>query len=66
MSELSWQKSSFSEGGAANCVEIATYSTGLAHLRESDEPTIVIETTATALGALLRTVTEGVTGIARG
>ncbi|MDC0772859.1 DUF397 domain-containing protein [Streptomyces sp. HD] len=58
MSELRWQKSSFSEGGAANCLELATDPTGRPHLRESDTPSSVIVTTPAALGDLLRAVAD--------
>ncbi|MBA2944326.1 DUF397 domain-containing protein [Streptomyces himalayensis] len=59
MSELRWQKSSFSEGGAANCVELALTPTGTPHLRESDTPATVIATTPAALRALLRGIKAG-------
>ncbi|WP_333482318.1 DUF397 domain-containing protein [Streptomyces sp. RPT161] len=42
-SELKWRKSSFSEGGAADCVEVATGAAGASHLRESDDPRTVIK-----------------------
>ncbi|WP_327727941.1 DUF397 domain-containing protein [Streptomyces sp. NBC_00487] len=53
MSDFSWQKSSFSEGGAANCVEIAAATTSRVHLRESATPETVIATTSAALHAFL-------------
>ncbi|MFE7841636.1 DUF397 domain-containing protein [Streptomyces sp. NPDC057474] len=53
MFDFSWQKSSFSEGGAANCVEIAANPAGRPHLRESDTPATVIAATPEALHALL-------------
>ncbi|MDX3232624.1 DUF397 domain-containing protein [Streptomyces sp. ME19-01-6] len=59
MSRLIWRKSSFSEGGAVNCLEVATGPTGTPHLRESDDPNTVIATTPTALRALLRTIKTG-------
>ncbi|MER8160147.1 DUF397 domain-containing protein [Streptomyces sp. NPDC094472] len=59
MSRLIWRKSSFSEGGAVNCLEVATDPTGTPHLRESDDPHTVITTTPTALRALLRTMETG-------
>ncbi|MFD8382809.1 DUF397 domain-containing protein [Streptomyces sp. NPDC059679] len=59
MSRLIWRKSSFSEGGALNCVEVATDPTGTLHLRESDDPHTVITTTPTTLHALLRTIKTG-------
>lgn len=59
MSQLIWRKSSFSEGGAVNCVEIATDPTGTPHLRESDAPHAVITTTPAALRGLLRAIKAG-------
>ncbi|MPY52276.1 DUF397 domain-containing protein, partial [Streptomyces acidicola] len=38
MTELTWQKSSFSEAGGANCLYVAAAPTGPVHLRESDHP----------------------------
>ncbi|MFE2441353.1 DUF397 domain-containing protein [Streptomyces sp. NPDC059426] len=58
MSDLTWQKSSFSEVAAANCVELATAPGGI-RIRESDEPEAVIRTTPAALGALIRAVKVG-------
>ncbi|MFI0982268.1 DUF397 domain-containing protein [Streptomyces sp. NPDC021093] len=54
MSELLWQKSTFSDGAGDNCVNVAS-SDGTVHLRESDEPEVVLTTTPHALAALLRT-----------
>ncbi|MFD5464414.1 DUF397 domain-containing protein [Kitasatospora sp. NPDC127059] len=54
MSELRWQKSSFSgsnEGGS--CVELAVGAEDICHLRESDDPAIVITTTTARLRVLL-------------
>jgi hypothetical protein len=64
--QLAWQKSSFSEPGGDTCVELATAPTGRVHLRESEEPGTVVETTATALGALLRAVRKLSTNAAQG
>ncbi|MEV7775379.1 DUF397 domain-containing protein [Kitasatospora sp. NPDC086791] len=48
MSDLFWQKSSYSNAeGANNCLEIATGAEGIRHLRESEDPSVVI-TTSTA------------------
>jgi hypothetical protein len=58
MPELRWQKSSFSEGGAANCVEVALDPTGTPHLRESDTPGTVLTTAPSALAALLNQVKD--------
>lgn len=62
MSELRWQKSSFSEGGAANCVEVARDHTGTVHLRESDTPGVSLASASTALAALLGGIKGGVAG----
>ncbi|MFE6056536.1 DUF397 domain-containing protein [Kitasatospora sp. NPDC056446] len=54
MSELLWQKSSFSgsnEGG--NCVELAAGADDLRHLRESDDPTLIVTTSTAELRAFL-------------
>ncbi|GLV76443.1 DUF397 domain-containing protein [Streptomyces hygroscopicus] len=59
MSQLTWRKSSFSEGHTDTCVELAADSAGLPHLRESDDPEVVISTTPAALRALLRAVKAG-------
>ncbi|MFE6050899.1 DUF397 domain-containing protein [Kitasatospora sp. NPDC056446] len=57
MSQLNWQKSSFSSD-QANCVEIA--STGeLVHIRESDDPDTVVTTTRTKLHAWIRGAKAG-------
>ncbi|MFD4911341.1 DUF397 domain-containing protein [Kitasatospora purpeofusca] len=60
MAEIRWQKSSFSgsnEGGS--CVELATGATGLRHLRESDDPGVVLAVDAEKLRSLLLAVKEG-------
>ncbi|GHJ31134.1 DUF397 domain-containing protein [Streptomyces hygroscopicus subsp. hygroscopicus] len=59
MSSLPWRKSSFSTGDAPNCVELAPDSVGNPHLRESDDPEVVISTTPAALRALLRAAKAG-------
>ncbi|WP_405863334.1 DUF397 domain-containing protein [Streptomyces sp. NBC_01515] len=54
MSEIVWQKSSYSgSGDGTNCVELATDQDTLA-LRESDAPTVVLHTDHPQLTALLR------------
>ncbi|MFE1935722.1 DUF397 domain-containing protein [Streptomyces sp. NPDC059474] len=58
MSDLTWQKSSFSDGAGPNCVELAAAGNGI-RIRESDEPEAVIRTTPAALGALIRAVKAG-------
>lgn len=52
---VNWQKSSFSGGGEGNaCLELAASAQAL-HLRESDDPTIVL-TTSAGLKALIHSV----------
>jgi hypothetical protein len=54
MTELTWQKSSFSEAGGANCLYLAAAApAGPVHLCESDRPGTVLTTTPTALAHLL-------------
>ncbi|MDQ1038317.1 hypothetical protein QFZ75_004733 [Streptomyces sp. V3I8] len=55
MSELVWQKSSYS-AEAANCLYVAAAPTGTVHLRESDAPDAVLITTRPRLHALIRTL----------
>lgn len=57
MTELNWQKSTFS-GNAADCVEIAI-SDGVIHIRESDQPDEVVTTTPAKLRAFLQGVKAG-------
>ncbi|MFE9996341.1 DUF397 domain-containing protein [Streptomyces avermitilis] len=52
MSELQWQKSTYSQEASA-CVYLATTPTGTILLRESDEPEVVLNTGARQLGALI-------------
>ncbi|WP_217241109.1 DUF397 domain-containing protein [Streptomyces sp. AC555_RSS877] len=56
MAQLRWQKSSFSEGGADTCVEVALDLTGHLHLRENDTPATVITAEPSALAALITRV----------
>ncbi|MGR3935402.1 DUF397 domain-containing protein [Streptomyces sp. BRA346] len=58
MSDLNWQKSTFSEAGAANCVELAAAHDGI-RIRESDEPDDVIHTNPAALRAFIRAAKAG-------
>lgn len=55
MPELTWQKSSYS-AEAANCLYIAATSPGTIHLRESDEPDVILITTGPRLRELIRTL----------
>lgn len=60
MSEISWQKSSFSGGDAGNsCLELAPASSGFRHLRESDDPDNVITTDVAKLRAFLLAAKAG-------
>ncbi len=62
MSELAWQKSTFSEPGSDTCIEVAVDPHRTLHLRESDTPTAMIATTPAALRALLHGIKAGATG----
>jgi hypothetical protein len=53
MTGLRWQKSSYSEGGADTCVEVALDETGTPRLRESASPGTVVTASPSALAALL-------------
>ncbi|MFI1027426.1 DUF397 domain-containing protein [Streptomyces sp. NPDC020951] len=52
MTELNWQKSTYSEE-ASSCVYLATTPAGTILLRESDEPETVVTTGPHQLGALI-------------
>ncbi|MFD5389088.1 DUF397 domain-containing protein [Streptomyces sp. NPDC127074] len=55
MSGLEWRKSSFSSGvGGQDCVEVATTPNDRIHIRESDDPAVVIATRPTPWGAFVR------------
>ncbi|MEU4890817.1 DUF397 domain-containing protein [Streptomyces sp. NPDC044780] len=59
MTELNWQKSSYSSAGDGNsCIELASLGAAVA-LRESDDPRTVVTTTPTKLRALLRSIKAG-------
>lgn len=58
MSDLNWQKSSFSDGAGPNCVELATAPNGI-RMRESDEPDAVIHTTPATLRSFIQAVKTG-------
>ncbi|MFG2777693.1 DUF397 domain-containing protein [Streptomyces prunicolor] len=53
MSELHWQKSTFSED-QANCLYFAATPDKTIRLRESDTPHVTLATTPKGLAALLR------------
>ncbi|WP_037682911.1 DUF397 domain-containing protein [Streptomyces griseus] len=52
MTEMNWQKSSFSEEGSA-CVYLAAIATGTILLRESDDPETILTTSRPQIGALI-------------
>ena len=52
MTELNWQKSSYSEA-ASSCVYLATTPAGTILLRESDEPDVTLTTGKLQLTALI-------------
>jgi hypothetical protein len=56
---LHWQKSSYSSEGN-NCLELATTPDGTIHLRESDNPTVVLSLERRELTALLHTTRRGI------
>ncbi|MCZ4120749.1 DUF397 domain-containing protein [Streptomyces sp. H39-S7] len=54
MPQLNWQKSSFSDGAGANCLELAISPADVTILlRESDAPGVILTTTRTRLADLL-------------
>ncbi|MFD9326660.1 DUF397 domain-containing protein [Streptomyces sp. NPDC060065] len=55
MTELNWQKSTYSEE-ASSCVYLATTPAGTILLRESDEPETVLSTGPRQLDALITTL----------
>ncbi|MFE6159172.1 DUF397 domain-containing protein [Streptomyces sp. NPDC056486] len=58
MTALHWQKSSYSSEGN-NCLELATAPDSTLHLRESDDPAVIVTLRATALGSLLGEIRRG-------
>ncbi|TKA03310.1 DUF397 domain-containing protein [Actinacidiphila oryziradicis] len=57
MPHLDWQKSTFS-GDQANCIELAASTTGI-HIRESDDPEVIITTAPAELAALIAAIRNG-------
>jgi hypothetical protein len=55
MSELTWQKSTHS-AEAANCLYVAAAASEAIHLRESDEPDVIVTTSPDSLRELIRTL----------
>ncbi|MBA2948991.1 DUF397 domain-containing protein [Streptomyces himalayensis] len=58
MTNLKWQKSSFSSE-ASSCVYLATAPDTTLRLRESDEPDVVLRTSRDAMAALIAAVKTG-------
>jgi hypothetical protein len=56
MSQLNWQKSSFSGGAEGNCLNIATAPDGTIRLRESDDPVTVVSAEPAQLALLIRQI----------
>ncbi|MEU4201907.1 DUF397 domain-containing protein [Streptomyces sp. NPDC045470] len=61
MSQLTWQRSSFSEGGADTCVEVAAGCGDVRWVRESAEGGVV-RVSVGALGGLVRVLKVGAVG----
>ncbi|MCI0386541.1 DUF397 domain-containing protein [Streptomyces sp. CNQ085] len=59
MSELVWTKSSFSEAGGNNCVEVAADDGDGIAVRESTDPGRVLTTDRAAFRALVRGAKAG-------
>ncbi|MEV0264292.1 DUF397 domain-containing protein [Streptomyces sp. NPDC050617] len=59
MHGLRWLKSSFSDEGGNNCIELAAYENDRIALRESGSPTAVLSPHRDALSALVRGVKSG-------
>lgn len=57
MTELNWQKSTYSEE-ASSCVYLATTPAGTILLRESDTPETILTTGSSQLAALISTLTN--------
>ncbi|MDJ0347075.1 DUF397 domain-containing protein [Streptomyces sp. H10-C2] len=58
MSQLSWQKSTFSEN-QVNCVHVASAADGTIRLRESDDPGVIVTTTPAQLAAFILSAKAG-------
>ncbi|MFE6162406.1 DUF397 domain-containing protein [Streptomyces sp. NPDC056486] len=56
MTEITWQKSTFSEAGGDNCLYVSATSDDTVRLRESDAPETTLTTTTAALAVLIRTL----------
>lgn len=59
MSDLRWQKSSYSSGDPnQNCLEVARASSGRLHFRESDNPEVILTADPVRWAAFLRLVRQ--------
>ena len=56
MTELAWQKSTFSGGPEGECLYVATAPDKTIRLRESDTPDVILAAAPEQLAALLRHV----------
>ncbi len=66
MSEMQWQKSSYSADAEGNaCVELAAQPADVVLLRESDAPGVIVTTTPARLRALLQHVKAGALALPR-
>jgi hypothetical protein len=54
MTELAWQKSTFSGGPEGECLYVAPAPDKTIRLRESDTPDVILATAPKGLAALLR------------
>lgn len=61
MTALHWQKSSYSSEGN-NCIELAATPGSTLHLRESDDPRVIVTLRASALSSLLGAIRQGTLG----
>jgi hypothetical protein len=60
-----WQRSSFSDAGGNNCVELAPLPSNHILIRESESPAAVITTSRAALRALVLDLRGGTTNTAQ-
>ncbi|MFD3499822.1 DUF397 domain-containing protein [Streptomyces sp. NPDC058676] len=58
MTELHWQKSSYSGGPEGNCLYVATAPDKTIRLRESDTPDVILTAAPAGLAALIQYVTD--------
>ncbi|MFJ5197663.1 DUF397 domain-containing protein [Streptomyces sp. NBC_00984] len=62
VSDLHWVKSSFSDAGGNNCVEVAAVKNAGVAMRESESPGVVLVISRAALGALVQKVKKDAVG----